>query len=100
MTYERSPIIIRGGMGAGVSSWSLARAVSKAGPLGLVSGTAMDAILARRLQRGNVGGHMHRALERFPIPGVAQHLLNRYFIPCGKPNDKPFRAKLVPSEKP
>ena len=69
-------------------------------PLGLVSGTAMDAILARRLQRGNVGGHMHRALERFPIPGVAQHLLNRYFIPCGKPNDKPFRAKLVPSEKP
>ena len=34
MTYERLPIIIQGGMGAGVSSWSLARAVSKAGPLG------------------------------------------------------------------
>ena len=33
MTYERLPIIIQGGMGAGVSSWSLARAVSKAGQL-------------------------------------------------------------------
>ncbi|MCP3905406.1 MAG: nitronate monooxygenase [Planctomycetes bacterium] len=87
-------------MGAGVSGWSLARAVSKAGQLGVVSGTAMDVILARRLQLGDVGGHMRRALDRFPIPGVAQRLLDRYFIPGGKPEDKPFCAKPIPSENP
>ena len=100
MTHERLPIIIQGGMGAGVSGWSLARAVSKGGQLGVVSGTALDAILARRLQLGDPGGHMRRALMRFPIPGTAQRILDRYFIPGGKPKDKPFRAKPVPNEKP
>ncbi len=41
MRHQKLPIIIQGGMGAGVSSWSLARAVSKAGQLGVVSGTAI-----------------------------------------------------------
>ena len=100
MNRDPLPTIIQGGMGAGVSNWSLARAVSKAGQLGVVSGTAMDTILARRLQLGDVGGHMRRALARFPIPGVAQRILDRYFIPGGKPKDKPFKAKPVPSEKP
>ncbi len=100
MNHDPLPTVIQGGMGAGVSGWSLARAVSKAGQLGVVSGTAMDAILARRLQLGDVGGHMRRALTRFPIPGVAQRILDRYFIPGGKPKDRPFRAKPVSSEKP
>lgn len=100
MTQNKPPIIIQGGMGAGVSSWSLARAVSKAGQLGVVSGTALDAILARRLQVGDPGGHMRRALQRFPIPGVAQRIIDRYFVPNGKAEDKPFKAKPVPSEKP
>ncbi|MCH7847364.1 MAG: nitronate monooxygenase [Planctomycetes bacterium] len=100
MRNKPLPTIIQGGMGAGVSSWSLAQAVSKAGQLGVVSGTAMDVILARRLQVGDVGGHMRRALERFPIPGVAQRILDRYFVPGGKPEDKPFKAKPVPNENP
>ena len=100
MTHDRLPIIIQGGMGAGVSSWSLARAVSRAGQLGVVSGTGLDLILARRLQLGDVGGHMRRALRRFPIPGAAKRILDRYFIPDGKPKDKPFKAKPVPNEKP
>ena len=100
MNRDPLPRVIQGGMGAGVSNWSLARAVSKAGQLGVVSGTAMDVILARRLQLGDVGGHMRRALKRFPIPGLAQRILDRYFIPGGKPKDKPFKAKPVPSEKP
>jgi nitronate monooxygenase len=100
MTHDRLPIIIQGGMGAGVSGWPLARAVSKAGQLGVVSGTAMDVILARRLQLGDVGGHVRRALERFPIPGVSQRILARYFVPGGKPEDRPFKAKPVPNEKP
>jgi nitronate monooxygenase len=100
MNRDPLPTIIQGGMGAGVSGWSLARAVSKAGQLGVVSGTAMDVILARRLQLGDPGGPMRRALERFPIPGVAQRILDRYFIPGGKAEDKPFRAKPVPAQKP
>ena len=87
-------------MGVGVSSWSLAQAVSKAGQLGVVSGTAIDVILARRLQLGDPGGHMRRALERFPIPGVARRLLDDYFIPGGKSKDAPFKAKAIPTEKP
>jgi len=100
MNKDPRPTIIQGGMGAGVSSWSLANAVSRAGQLGVVSGTALDVILARRLQVGDPGGHMRRALARFPIPGVAQRILDRYFVDGGKPGDKPFKSKPLPSEKP
>ena len=63
------PQIIQGGMGAGVSDWRLARAVSQAGQLGVVSGTALAAILVRRLQTGDAGGQMRHALAQFPVPG-------------------------------
>jgi nitronate monooxygenase len=100
MSRDSLPMIIQGGMGVGVSDWSLARGVSNAGQLGVVSGTALDLVLARRLQLGDLGGHLRRALENFPVPGVAQRILDRYFIPGGKPDDMPFRAKPVLSEKP
>jgi nitronate monooxygenase len=100
MTDNRAPIIIQGGMGAGVSGWPLARAVSEAGQLGVVSGTALDAILTRRLQVGDEGGHMRRALDRFPIPGVAQRILDRYFVAGGKPKDQPFKSKPILTPKP
>jgi NAD(P)H-dependent flavin oxidoreductase YrpB (nitropropane dioxygenase family) len=38
------PTIIQGGMGIGISHWGLARAVSAAGQLGVVSGTAIDTV--------------------------------------------------------
>lgn len=94
------PMIIQGGMGAGVSGWPLARAVSEAGQLGVVSGTALDVILARRLQLGDEGGHMRRTLDHFPIPGVAKRIIDRYFVPGGKSQHKPFRSKPVPNENP
>src|ERR1039458_1936473 len=50
------PGLIQGGMGVGASGWQLARAVAAAGQLGVVSGVALDAVLARRLQRGDPGG--------------------------------------------
>ena len=87
-------------MGAGISSWTLANAVSKAGQLGVVSGTALDILLARRLQVGDPGGHMRRALNHFPISGVAQRIIDRYFIEGGKAKDAPFKPKPVPSMKP
>lgn len=78
------PIIIQGGMGAGVSDWRLARAVSLAGQLGVVSGTAIDLIIARRLQLGDPGGHVRRALVEFPVAEVADRILGRYFIKDGR----------------
>ena len=56
-------------MGAGVSNWRLANAVSRLGQLGVVSGTALDVIVSRRLQDGDEGGHMRRAIAAFPVPG-------------------------------
>ena len=78
------PLIIQGGMGAGVSNWRLARAVSQRGQMGVVSGTALDVILARRLQAGDPDGDMRRALALFPSPGMAQRALDRYFVPGGR----------------
>lgn len=100
MQTTRLPIIIQGGMGAGVSDWRLARAVSITGQLGVVSGTALDAILARRLQVGDPGGHVRRALDHFPVPGVAARILDRYFVPGGKAASAPFKSKPLPSESP
>jgi len=62
------PRLIQGGMGVGVSSWRLARAVASRGHLGVVSGTAIDAVFVRRLQDGDPGGHLRRAMARFPVP--------------------------------
>src|SRR5688572_7404458 len=85
------PRIIQGGMGVGVSDWRLARAVSMSGQLGVVSGTALDTILVRRLQDGDAGGHVRRAMRHFPIPGVNDTVLNRYFLADGRPEGTPYR---------
>ena len=85
------PVLIQGGMGVAVSSWQLAREVSLSGQLGVVSGTAMDAVLSRRLQEGDPGGHMRRALSHFPSPEMAARVLERYYIPGGKAPDTPYK---------
>ncbi len=84
------PVIIQGGMGAGVSNWKLAQAVSQLGQLGVVSGTALDQILARRLQDGDPGGHMRRGFDAFPFPAMAARVWGRYFIPGGKMERTPY----------
>jgi nitronate monooxygenase len=78
------PTIIQGGMGVGVSDWVLARSVSIRGQLGVVSGTALDSLFVRRLQDGDQGGHLRRAMEHFPLPEVAADILKRYFLPGGR----------------
>ena len=65
------PVIIQAGMGVGVSNWVLANAVARMGGLGVVSGTALDSVLIRRLQSGDPGGHIERALSHFPIHAAA-----------------------------
>jgi nitronate monooxygenase len=94
------PVVIQGGMGAGVSNWRLANAVARLGQLGVVSGTAIDVILARRLQGGDPGGHMRRALDHFPVPEMARRVLDRYFVPEGIAAEAPYRAKPIPTVAP
>jgi nitronate monooxygenase len=77
-------------MGAGISDWRLARAVSSRGQLGVVSGTALDAILVRRLQDGDPGGHMRRALDQFPVPDMADRIRRTYYVAGGKAPSRPY----------
>ena len=91
MTTLALPAVIQGGMGIGISGWRLARAVSVRGQLGVVSGTAIDSLLVRRLQDGDAGGHLRRAMERFPLAGVAASALRGYFRADGRPADTPYR---------
>ncbi|HTE18299.1 MAG TPA: nitronate monooxygenase, partial [Armatimonadota bacterium] len=85
------PLIIQGGMGVGVSNWVLAKAVSLRGQLGVVSGTCVDTLLVRRLQDGDIGGHMRRAMEAFPIPEVCNDVLRKYFRPEGLAPGEPYK---------
>jgi len=84
-------------MGVGVSDWRLARAVATRGQIGVVSGTVLDTILVRRLQDGDPGGHVRRAMAAFPIPEVSADVLRRYFLPEGRNEGQPY--KLLPMYK-
>jgi nitronate monooxygenase len=86
-------------MGVAISSWTLARAVSLRGQLGVVSGTGIDSVLVRRLQEGDVGGHVRRAFDRFPIREMAEEVWERYFISGGKAEGAAYKSKPVPSIK-
>jgi nitronate monooxygenase len=83
-------VIIQGGMGVGISDWRLARAVSRLGQLGVVSGTALDHVIARRLQLGDPGGHIRRALDHFPVRHLADEVWDRYYVAGGKSPNAAF----------
>jgi NAD(P)H-dependent flavin oxidoreductase YrpB (nitropropane dioxygenase family) len=85
------PRIIQGGMGVAVSDWRLANAVSRAGQLGVVSGSMLDTVFVRRLQDGDSGGHLRRALAAFPGRAIADEILRRYFNPRGRPPETPYK---------
>jgi NAD(P)H-dependent flavin oxidoreductase YrpB (nitropropane dioxygenase family) len=91
------PSIIQGGMGVGVSDWTLARAVSRTGQLGVVSGTALATVLVRRLQLGDPNGIIREALDAFPRPDMVAEILKRYFITGGKSSAASFRATPLPN---
>jgi nitronate monooxygenase len=95
VVMRQYPVIIQGGMGAGVSNWKLANTVSRTGQLGVVSGTALDVILARRLADGDPGGHMRRAMDAFPFPAIAERIWNKYWSPTGKARNASYPAVPV-----
>ncbi|WP_256841319.1 nitronate monooxygenase [Ornithinimicrobium cryptoxanthini] len=86
-----APVVIQGGMGVAVSSWQLAREVALTGQMGVISGTAMDAVLSRRLQDGDPGGHMRRALAAFPDADMAARVMDKYFIEGGREPGTPYK---------
>lgn len=94
------PRIIQGGMGVAVSDWQLANAVARTGELGVVSGTAVEVVCVRRLQVGDPGGHVRRALAHFPLPHIADRIVSAYYIEGGKPQDAPFRSVPMFSARP
>lgn len=87
-------------MGVAVSGWPLARAVSRLGQLGVVSGTALSVTMTHRLQRGDPGGRLRHALHHFPIPAIADRVLKAYFLPGGKAPDAPYKSVPMPSIEP
>ena len=98
--FMSHPLIIQGGMGVAVSGWPLARAVSRLGHLGVVSGTALAVVLARRLQLGDPGGELRHALAQFPFPDMAGRILRDYFVPGGKLPRASFKLTPMPSLRP
>ncbi len=78
-------------MGIAVSNWNLARAVSRHGQLGVVSGTALDTVLVRRLQDGDPTGDIRRAMARFPLPEVTASVLADYFRADGRAPEQAYR---------
>jgi NAD(P)H-dependent flavin oxidoreductase YrpB (nitropropane dioxygenase family) len=96
------PKIIQGGMGIAVSSWQLAKEVSKAGQIGVISGTAIDGVVSRRLQDGDPTGDIRRAMSHFPDQKVVAQLLEKLFIEGGRDQSKPYidipKLTLKPSE--
>lgn len=87
---EHLPVIIQGGMGIAVSNWELAKTVSLKGQLGVVSGTAIDNVMARRLQDGDKSGNTRRALAAFPNQEIVQKILAKYFVDGGRAPETPY----------
>ena len=84
-------------MGVTVSNWRLARSVAQLGQLGVISGTLLAVVFARRLQAGDIGGHMADAMVHFPLPTIAERIRENYFIPGGKAAEAPFKPVPMPA---
>jgi len=93
MTFLNSPPrVIQGGMGVAVSDWRLANAVARRGQLGVVSGSMLDTVFVRRLQDGDPGGHLRRAIAAFPVASDGEEILHRYFRPNGRAPNEPYKS--------
>ncbi|MCL4504795.1 MAG: nitronate monooxygenase [Chloroflexi bacterium] len=87
-------------MGVAISDWRLAKAVSRLGQLGVVTGTGVNRVLASRLMDGDIGGHVRRALAGFALPDPAQNIINRYYTAGGKTPDAPYKTPVAYSIHP
>ncbi len=79
-------------MGVAVSGWQLANAVARTGNLGVVSGSMIDTVFVRRLQDGDPGGHVRRAIAAYPVPAIGDEILRRYYIAGGRAAGSPYKT--------
>lgn len=96
----KHPQIIQGGMGVAISTWQLAKAVSQAGQLGVVSGTGIGVILVARLMEGDKDGAIRRALSHFPDQEVAQKLIDKFYQPDGMKEGQGYHRPPMWTVKP
>ncbi len=87
MSERLLPRVIQGGMGIGVSNWVLARAVSLKGQLGVVSGTGIAIVAARRLLEAMRIALPHGFITPFAEPvsdfgGLVEKCLEEEFPHC------------------
>jgi NAD(P)H-dependent flavin oxidoreductase YrpB (nitropropane dioxygenase family) len=68
----------------------MAKQVAIAGELGVISGTAIDSVVARRLQDGDPSGDIRRAMSHFPNKKTIDEIMDRFFIEGGRAPDKPY----------
>lgn len=94
------PKLIQGGMGVAISDWKLAKAVSKLGQLGVVSGTGISRVLASRLTDGDLSGNVRRALANFSMPEAVHAIIDKYYTPGGKTADAPYKTPVAYTIKP
>ena len=59
--------------------------------MGVVSGTGIAVVVARRLQDGDRGGHIRDAFDAFPYPEMAERVWGSWYIKGGKPEGKPYK---------
>jgi NAD(P)H-dependent flavin oxidoreductase YrpB (nitropropane dioxygenase family) len=84
------PDIFQGGMGIAISNWRLAGEVAARGAAGIVSGVAIGEVLVRRLQNGDMDPLMQQALEKFPDKKIVDNIKERYYLPGGRDESKPY----------
>jgi nitronate monooxygenase len=87
-------------MGVAISDWRLAKAVSKLGQLGVVSGTGISRVFASRLMDGDLSGNVRRALANFSLPEPVQNIINRYYTSGGKSPETPYKTPAAYTIKP
>ncbi len=67
-----------------MGGWKLARIVSMMGQLGIVSGTAIEKVLAYILMFGGPEAEILKAtLEQFPFPEIAERVIRKYYKRTG-----------------
>src|SRR3989304_2376477 len=94
--FSPEPELIQGGRGFAISGWQLAGCVAETGErigrpvLGVVSGTGLATTMVLRLRKGD--SHTRRALEAFPVPEIAQGIIERYWLNT----DRSSRFRIPP----
>ncbi|MEO8084056.1 MAG: nitronate monooxygenase [Ardenticatenales bacterium] len=94
------PKIIQGGMGVAISDWRLASTVAQTGQLGVVSGTGIAPVMIRRLMDGDPQGDTRRALAAFPDRELVEQILQKYYLPDGRPEGMSYKTIVPYSLKP